>query len=97
MTLTENRIIDIGYEGLNITKLSKTESTETLLITLEGGHEFPEHTSPKDTLLVVLTGEISFRMGNETVDLRTFDHHKFEAHKPHSVLAQLNSKFLIIR
>ena len=97
MTLTENRIIDLGYQGLNITKLSQTESTETLLVTLEGGKDFPEHTSPKDTLLIVLTGEIIFNQEDKKTRLTTFDHYCFKAHEPHSVQAQLNSKFLIIR
>ena len=97
MIPTEKRIKDIGYKGLNMLKLSKTESTETLLISLEKGHEIPKHISPKDTLLVVLSGEITFKMDDNNLNLETFDHYKFGAQVPHSVVARRNSKFLIIR
>jgi len=86
-----------GFNELTVAKLSKTESCEILLISLEKGHKFPEHTSPRDTTLIMLQGAILFNIQNEEYPLQNQDTFKFQANARHSVIAKEDSKFLIVR
>ena len=84
-------------KNLNITELFKTETTETLLVTLEAKKLFPKHTSPKDTMVVVLEGSINFYIENKLLALDKHEIYIFKKGIEHYVTANENSKFLIIR
>ncbi|NNM23831.1 MAG: cupin domain-containing protein [Flavobacteriaceae bacterium] len=90
-------INDTGFSGLKVTKLWASSSCETLLISLEKGHTFPEHTSPRDALLVLLEGKVLFRINNSEIEINKHEVFSFKAETPHNVFADKNSKFLIIR
>ncbi len=85
------------YNGLTVQKIFKTENTETLLITLEKDHIFPEHVSPGDALLVMLEGSIKFNIQKKEYSINWQDSFTFPANEPHYVKAMEDSKFLIIR
>ncbi|AVI50977.1 hypothetical protein C5O00_07230 [Pukyongia salina] len=93
----KDRIKKASHNGLTVQKIFKTETAETLLITLEKGHNFPEHTSPRDALLVMLEGKIKFFIQNEEYNIKRQETFSFPANEPHHLLAIENSKFLIIR
>ena len=93
----DHLISETTYDGLSVQKLSKTESTETLLITLEKDCDFPEHTSPRDALLVMMEGEIKFNIQNKQYKLSSWETFKFSANERHNVHSISSSKFLIIR
>ncbi|WP_291865894.1 hypothetical protein [Maribacter sp.] len=86
-----------NYNGLQVSKVVKTEVLEIISISLEKEAIFPEHTSPTDAQLVVLEGDISFHINNETHQLVAQQHFNFPKEMKHSVVANANSKFLIIR
>ncbi len=90
-------ISDTKFNGLTIQKISVNETTETLLISLEAGHHFPKHESPKPALLINLEGNISFDMDNEKQILHPFDIFQIPAKVEHAVVALNHSKFLIVR
>lgn len=92
-----NTIKSQNYNGLQVSKVVKTEVLEILSISLEKEAMFPEHTSPTDAQLVVLEGDISFHINNEIHHLITQQHFNFPKKIKHSVVANANSKFLIIR
>ncbi len=92
-----NTINTTEVKGLKVDKLASKDKCETLLIVLEKAHTFPEHTSPRDTLLVMLEGDISFTINNEDYSLQKHQTFTFPAEKKHKVLARENSTFLIIR
>jgi quercetin dioxygenase-like cupin family protein len=93
----ENEIAAIEFNGLKIKKLASKEGCETLLIALEEGHWFPEHTAPRDVLLIVLNGDIIFFINNTDYHLKNLQTFSFPANEKHKVFANKNSKFLIIR
>lgn len=93
----KNYIANAKIDGLTVKKVFTNSTSEVILITLEKDAVFPEHTSPKDTLLVVLEGAINFYIENNTVLLNTNQVHSFKKEIPHHVIAKENSKFLIIR
>jgi len=91
------KIADYGYDRLSIQKVMKSKDTETLLISLENGHLFPEHSTPKPTLLIVLEGRIAFHIQNEQIVLHAMEIFNIPQDVPHHVLGLSNAKFLIIR
>jgi quercetin dioxygenase-like cupin family protein len=97
MLTTDKRIEETTFKGLSVQKIFHSASAETLLITLEKDHDFPEHTSPRDALLVMLAGNIIFRIKGIDYSLVYPDSFTFPAKEPHKVHAEENSKFLIIR
>lgn len=93
----ENSITKLDYNSLKVEKLASKDGCETLLIALEKGHWFPEHTSPRDVLLVVLEGDIQFYINNTNYQLQEHQTFTFPANEKHKVFGNQNSKFLIIR
>ncbi len=85
-----------GFNKLQVSKLNDGPA-ETLLISLEKGATFPEHTAPRDAQLIVLEGEINFHINSEVFNIKTHQDFKFAKEIPHWVKAVENSKFLIIR
>lgn len=95
--MDKNTIINTTIKGFQASKIFKTESTETILITLEKGTTFPTHTSPKDALLVVLQGEIVFYIHKKEIVLTEQQTYSFLKDIEHYVVANKDAKFLIIR
>ena len=97
MFSTDKRIEETTFKGLSVQKIFISQTAETLLISLEKDHDFPEHTSPRDALLVMMEGKIIFRIKGTDYSLDCRDSFTFPANEPHMVHAEENSKFLIIR
>lgn len=92
-----SQIADQRFDNLQIQKIVKTNALEILSISLEKGATFPEHTSPSDTQLIVLEGDIVFHINGDSYQLKTQQNFNFPKATPHTVRANENSKFLIIR
>ena len=97
MYTTNNLLVEQKYSDLQIVQLIRTPDYEVLSVTLEAGALFPEHSSPKDTHIIVLEGEIYFGVNNEIYQLSAQQVFDFEANSKHFVKALTNTKFLIIR
>lgn len=83
--------------GLTVKKIKQNTSVETLLITLEKDHVFPEHTSPKDALLIVIEGAILFTIDGDEIQLNKEQLFTFPKEKKHHLKAINDSKILIVR
>ena len=83
--------------GLQVRIPIKNEALEILSITLEKGAVLPEHTSPRDAILVVLEGTLNFHINGKTYSLEKFEDFSFPKEVVHRVDALENSRFLIIR
>ncbi len=95
--MNTNIITETKTRGLKVTKIFKSDSTETLLITLGKGKLFPTHTSPKDAFLIVLEGNIDFHINTKIITLAKHQTYTFLKNIDHYVTANENTKFLIIR
>jgi len=93
----ENQIANIEYKGVTVKKLASKKGCETVLIAIEKGHTIPDHTSPRDTLLVMLEGVIQLHINGKEYSLEKFQSFNFPAKEIHKVLAITDSKLLIIR
>ena len=85
------------FSELQVNHLIRSENCEVLSISLEAGSVFPEHTSPKDSHILVLEGAIDFNIRDEIHHLKAYQTMDFEANTKHHVKAHANSRFLIIR
>ena len=85
------------YKGLTINKLFNHQFAEVLLICLEKNGLFPKHDSPRNAMLQMLEGEITVHINQKTFVVKNQESFRFPAKEVHSVTAQQNSKFLIIR
>ncbi|MFD0863813.1 cupin domain-containing protein [Sungkyunkwania multivorans] len=92
-----DHINKLDFEGLKIKKLVAKEAAEVLIVSLEKGHRFPQHTAPRDVLLVMLEGEMVFYINDKEYLLKTHQTFDFPANTEHSVKAIQNAKFLLIR
>ena len=85
------------FTGVKVSKISKSDTTEVLHISIEKNALLKKHTSPKDALLIVLEGCITFYINNTSFVLNKFQIFNFAKDTEHWVEAQENSNFLIIR
>ncbi len=93
-----NSLIQIQpFDALHIKELAKNEAFQILSISLEKGAVFPKHSSPTDAYLILLEGEISFAINENSYRLTAQQSLHFPKKTEHSVKAFENSKFLIVR
>jgi quercetin dioxygenase-like cupin family protein len=90
-------IIETECIGLKATKLMGIESKETLLIALEKGKIVPDHASPKDASIIVLSGAIVFNINESKYLLQEHQTFNFPKLTKHWVEALEDSKFLLLR
>ena len=88
---------NLPIDGLQKRKLFRNETVELLGFSLEKDAVFPEHSSPKEAVLLVLEGRIRFHIGGSEYLLGKQEFLPFPAKTPHWVKADVPSKFLIIR
>ncbi|MBR9853731.1 MAG: hypothetical protein GYB37_04025 [Algicola sp.] len=93
----DNTIAQQPFDDLQIEQLVKNTSLEILSISLAKNAVFPKHTSPKDAHLIMLEGDISFHIQNQTVNLTAQQHFSFSKEAEHWLVANEDAKFLIIR
>ncbi|MBT8286077.1 MAG: cupin domain-containing protein [Flavobacteriaceae bacterium] len=97
MPSINNSIATQKFDQLQIEKLLKNDNFEILSISLEKGSVFPDHTSPTHAYLLVLEGKIEFHILGEKHMLEKLQLFDFPENTTHSVLAEEDSKFVIIR
>lgn len=93
----DNTIAQQPFEDLQVEQLTKTSSLEILSISLAKNAIFPKHSSPKDVHLVVLEGSIDFHIENQIITLTAQQHFGFSKETEHLVMANEDTKFLVIR
>ena len=93
----DNSIRDQPVHHLQVRKFLQEPGFEILSISLEAGATFPEHTSPRDALLLVLQGSIELYINDSVHALGALQSIRFEKEVPHHVVAQSDARFLIIR
>ncbi|MFX0555286.1 hypothetical protein ACOCEA_00715 [Maribacter sp. CXY002] len=97
MYQVNNTIQSQSFNKLQVEKIAKNDNLEVLSISLEKDFIFPEHTSSRDALLILLEGDINFNINEENYRLKKHQELSFPKHEKHWVKANENSKFLIIR
>ena len=97
MYTINNKINDSVFNQLQAGKILDIDAKEVLYISLEKGAVFPKHISPRDAILLVLEGAISFHINNEVFPIATHQVFNFPKDEEHWVETNENSKFIVIR
>ncbi len=97
MCTINNQVCDQEIKALKVEKVHGADTFEILSIALEKGGIFPEHTSPRKAILVLLEGSIRFHIDGNSYLLKRHQLFNFPKNTPHWVEAKRDSKFLIIR
>lgn len=97
MYTINNQIARQPTKALMVENVFGNNAFEILSITLEKGTVFPEHTSPREAVLILLQGSILFHIEGEEYLLDKLQLFRFPANTPHWVESLRDSKFLIIR
>lgn len=84
-------------EDFKASKLLDINAKEVLLIHLKKDAVFPKHTSPREAILLMLEGKVTFFINNSEVDIEKHQTFNFPKEEEHWVKAKDDSKFLIIR
>ena len=95
--MTISNITDKAFDGLKVEKLLKSDTCETILIRIESNHTLPNHTTPKEALLIMQYGEAIFKINGKTFNLKKGDNFSIPVNVEHSVTANTDSILLLIR
>jgi len=92
-----DQIASQPFDELQVQKLIKTDVFEILSISLEKNATFPKHFSATHAQLIVLEGDITSYINGHSYKLTKQQHFNFPNETVHHIVANENSKFLIIR
>ncbi len=69
---------------------------KVIAMALEAGHSLNEHKTPSDTFLLVVEGEIVFKMSGKQYRLKQGQAFDIPGNATHSVDAAVDSRFLLV-
>jgi quercetin dioxygenase-like cupin family protein len=94
---TNDQIADQKYDKLQVQIVVENPKFDILSVSLEKDAIFSNHSSPTDAQLIVLEGEITFHIDDESYHLTKYQCFGFPKQTEHWVQGRTDSKFLIIR
>lgn len=90
--------IHYNPEKPSVVSIEKGDRRTALAIGLMKGQLFPKHTTKREALLVVLEGEILFRINEEEISLNKLDTFIIPADIEHEVIGkEQHNCFLIVK
>lgn len=95
--MQKNILKDIAFDGVKTKVLVANETGKQILISLEAGAELKEHISPTDASVLVLQGEVVFKINQEEFCMNPIDMYAFKKNVKHAILASTNSLILLVR
>ncbi len=94
---TDNILSILPFEGIKTNKLVSNDTGNVILIAIEKGKELTAHKSNTDASILVLEGEIIFKINGENHLLNVHDMYAFKAEEIHAVEAITNAKLILIK
>ena len=95
--MQKNILKDIAFDGVKTKVLVANETGKQILISIEAGAELREHISPTDASVLVLQGEVMFKINHEEFCMLPMDICAFKKNVKHAILASTNSIILLVR
>lgn len=90
-------LIDYNETDLNKKILAKNADDMAILFALKKNQLLPTHISPVEAFIFVLEGEVLFNIDNINHTITAGESLFFQKNEKHTVLAQKDSKFLVVR
>ncbi len=79
----------------NATAIASFGKSSVRVLSLKAKVAVPDHTSPYDTMILILKGKIKLAFGSNSVELAAGDATLIPANDVHNVLAYEDSKFML--
>lgn len=92
-----HNLVEYDENNLNKTILAENGEDMVILFALKQNQLLKTHTSPVDAFILVLEGEILFNIRNINHTISAEETLFFKKDEKHTVLAQKDSKFLVVR
>ena len=91
------KLIEYDEQKLNQKILFENKNDKAILFALKKNQILKTHTSPVDAFIIVIEGEILFNIKEVNHTISKGESLFFKKEEKHTVLAQSDSKFIVIR
>ncbi len=95
--MIENIVTQLAYDGIKTKKLVDNETGNVILIAISKGDELKKHISNTDASILVLEGELLFKINEKAHLLAPMDMFEFKKQEPHAVEAISDTKLILIK
>ncbi len=93
----DNIINTLPFDGIKTNKVVANDTGAVILIAIEKGKELTAHKSNTDASVLVLEGEVLFKINGEEYNLKVNEMYSFKKEEIHAVEAISNAKLLLIK
>ena len=93
----ENLIHQLPFEGIKTKKIVANETGDIMLISLEQGQELKAHKSNTDACILVLEGQLMFKINDKEYALDVHDLFEFKKDQVHAITAISDVKLILIK
>lgn len=94
---TENILNSLPFEGIKTNKVVSNETGDVILIAIEQGKELTAHKASTDASILVLEGEIVFKLKGELFPMKVHDMFSFKKDTLHAIEAVTDAKLILIK
>jgi len=95
--ITKEILKQLPYQGIKSKKIVSNETGNIILISISKGDELKKHISNTDASVLVLEGEILFKIKEQNHLLCSMDIVQFKKNEIHAVEAISDSKLILIK
>ena len=92
-----NDAIEYNADRVEFTSVFETSKGGVSLVAMRGGQRLETHTTPFEVMVIVCEGEIEFTMLDHSKLIRAGEFILMGANVSHSVVANTNSKLMLIK
>ena len=89
--------INYNYEKVEFKTVFETEKGGVALVALKAGQKLDTHTAPFEVMVNVCEGEVEFTMLEKSNRIRKGEFLLMGANVPHSVVANVDSKLMLVK
>jgi quercetin dioxygenase-like cupin family protein len=94
---TQNILNLLPFDGIKTNKVVSNNSGDIILIAIEKGKELSEHKSNTSASILMLEGEIIFKISGEKHAMKAHDIFEFKKDEMHAIEAVSNAKLILIK
>ena len=94
---TENIVNTLPFDGVKTNKVVANETGSVILIAIEQGKELTAHKSATDASILILEGEVIFKINGAEHNMKPHDMFSFKKEEIHAVEAISSAKLILIK
>ena len=92
-----NEAVEYNSDKVEFTQVFETDNGGVSLVGMKAGQKLDTHIAPFEVMVTVCEGEIEFTMLDQSHRLRKGEFLLMGANVPHSVVANIDSKMLLVK